>query len=232
MSTYTKLTWPIQDVEAVAKLQDVLATGPTAFKVLLNGTLFDPSIPNQVSFISFNIIRSISLTSVNNLSATNFIIQGFQNGAFVTETIGPLGTVPSPNNNTVYGTKCYDIITSITTSTAVTGIKVGTGKIGFLPLLMINTNAGFINYSMSTYVPTSPVSGINYSVIQTLEQISINYITFNDQLTKFFPVAANLTSQTTSQTGNSILITNFILLRVNSSATPVTDTFDFIFLQE
>jgi hypothetical protein len=226
MSTYTKLTWPIQDVEAVAKLQNVLATGPTAFKVLLDGTLFDPNIPDQVSFAKTNIIRSISLTSVNNLSATNFIIQGFQNGAFVTETLA------GPNNNTVYGTKAYDIIISVITSTAVTGIQVGTGDKGYLPLLIVNPNAGFINYSMEINVPTSPTSGINYSLLKTLSQVSQNFITFTDQLTNFFPVAANLTSQTTSQTGNSILITNFILLKINSSATPVTDTFDFIFLQE
>lgn len=230
MSTYTNLTWPVQDVEAVAALQNVAATGPTAFKVLLNGTLFDPSIPDQVSFVSFNMIRSISLTSVNNLSATNFIIQGFQNGAFVTETLaGPNGPTISP---TVYGTKAYDIIISVTTSTAVNGIKVGTGDRGFLPLLVINANAGFINYSMEIDIPTSPVSGINYSVLKTLSQVSQNFITFSDQLTKFFEVDPLLTNQTVSRSRNSIEITNFILLKVNSSSSPITDTFDFTFMQE
>ncbi len=229
MSTYTNLTWPVQDVAAVCPLQNVLATGPTAFQVLFvvgpdHGTLFDSSIPDQVSFVRVNMIRSISLSSVNNLSTTNFIIQGFQNGAFVTETLS------GPNNNTVYGTKSYDIITSVTTNTAVNGIKVGTGRVGFLPLLMININAGFINYAMTVLLP--PSSGINYSIFQTLDQVSNNFITFSNQVTKFFPVDSNLTNQTTSQTGNSIVITNFILLQVNSSATPVTDTFDFIFLQE
>lgn len=229
MSIYTKLTWSVQDVEAVCKLQNVASTGPTAFKVLLNGTLFDPNIPDQVSFAKKNIIRSISLTSVNNLSTTNFIIQGFQNGAFVTETLaGPNG----PVTNTVYGTKIYDIIISVTASTAVTGIQVGTGNKGFLPLLVVNPNAGFINYSMEVNIPSSPASGINYSVLKTLSQVSQNFITFSDQLTNFFPVDPALTSQTTSQTVNSIVITNFILLKINSSATPITDTFDFIFLQE
>lgn len=225
MSTYTKLTWPVQDVAAVCALQNVASAGP----LLLNGTLFDTNIPGQVSFTKNNIIRSISLTSVNNLSATNFIIQGFQNGAFVTESI------PGPINNTVYGTKAYDIIISVTASGGtfpVTGIQVGTGKVGYLPLLVINPNAGFINYSMEINVPTSPTSGINYSVLKTLSQVSQNFVTFNDQITNFFPVSLALTSQTSSATDNSILITNFILLKINSSATPVTDTFDFIFLQE
>lgn len=222
MSTYTKLTWPVQDVEAVCALQTTVASGP----LLLNGTLFNSSIPNQISFARVNLIRSISLTSVNNLSATNFVISGLQNGAFVTETLA------GPNNNTVYGTKNYDIITSVVTSTAVTGIKVGTGDSGYLPLLVVNPNAGFINYSMQVLIPSSPASGINYSVIHTLSQASFNFITFDDQLSNFFPITSNLTSQTTSQSANSIIITNFILLKVNSSATPITDTFDFIFLQE
>ncbi len=138
MSTYTKLTWPVQDVAAVCALQNVAVAGP----LLLNGTLFNSNIPDQVSFARVNMIRSISLTSVNNLSATNFIVSGFQNGAFVTETLA------GPNNNTVYGTKSYDLITSVVASTAVIGIKVGTGDRGFLPLLVVNPNAGFINYSM------------------------------------------------------------------------------------
>lgn len=227
MSTYTKLNWPVQDVEAVCKLQNTLGSAA----LLLNGTLFDQNIPNQVSFISTNVIRSISLTSEFHLNLVDFIIQGFQNGAFVTEIIpGPNGSPGLPV--TVYGSKVYDIITSITTSNLVLGIQVGTGRVGFLPLLVINTNAGFINYSMEITVPTIPVSGINYSVLKTLAQVSINYTTFSDQLTKFFPVAANLESQTISRSVNSIEITNFILLKINTSDTPVTDTFDFIFLQE
>lgn len=219
MSTFTKLTWPIQDVAAVCALQNLAASGT----LLLNGTLADPSIPNQISFINAKMTRSVSLTSTNDLSATNFVINGFQNGAFVTETLS------GPNNNTVYGARYYDIITSVVASTAVTGISVGTGNAGFFPLLVVNSNVASINYSASVLLPAG--SGINYSFFQTLDQVNNNFISFENQVTKFFP-CLGFTNATTSQIGSSTAITNFVLFKINSSSNPITDTFDFIFLQE
>lgn len=227
MSTYTKLTWPVQDLEAVCKEQTLVAPG----NLSLNGNLQTFPLPPEpitapVYFVRSNIIRSISLSSANNLNATNFVIQGFQNGAVVTETLaGPTA------GGTVYGTKPYDIITSVSASTAVAGIKVGTGKIGFLPLLVINPNAGFINYSMEVdIIPSIP--GITYSIKKTLAQVSQNFFTFTEQLPKFFEIDPTLTNQTTSRSGNSIMITNFILFQINDSTLPATDTLDFLFLQE
>ena len=219
MSTFTKLTWSVQDLIAVSALQDVVAPGP----VLLNGTLFDSTIPDQVSFIKNNMIRSVSLTSVNDLSLTNFIITGLQNSAYVSETVS------GPNNNTIYSTKYYDIITSVVASTAVNGIQIGTGDAGFLPLIAVDVNAVIINYSTSVLLPAG--SGITYSLLQTLDQINTNFIPFLNQADKLFP-AFGLTNETTSQIANSLLITNFVILQVNSSANPITDTFEFILLQE
>ena len=219
MSTFTKLTWSVQDLIAVSALQDVVAPGP----VLLNGTLFDSTIPDQVSFIKNNMIRSVSLTSVNDLSLTNFIITGLQNSAYVSETVS------GPNNNTIYSTKYYDIITSVVASTAVNGIQIGTGDAGFLPLIAVDVNAVIINYSTSVLLPAG--SGITYSLLQTLDQINTNFIPFLNQVTQLFP-AFGLTNETTSQIATSLLITNFVILQVNSSANPITDTFEFILLQE
>jgi len=223
MSTFTKLTWPIQDLSAVAALQNLASPG----NLVLNGTFADLSIPNQISFIKTKVIRSISISSsTNNYTGTSFTIAGFQNGAYVTENFS------GPNiGATVYGTKYYDIIISVTASTAVTGIRAGTGNAGFLPLIVVNTVATtVINYSATVLLPAG--SGINYSLFQTLDQVNNNYLAFNDQLTtKFFP-ALGFVNETSSQIGNSSEITNFVILKVNSSATPITDTFDFIFLQE
>jgi hypothetical protein len=222
MSTFTKLNWPIQDLSAVAALQNLALPG----NLVLNGTFADPSIPNQISFIKTKIIRSISISSsTNNYTGTSFIIAGLQNGAYVTETF------PGPNiGATVYGTKYYDIIISVTASTAVTGIRAGTGNAGFLPLIVVNTVATtVINYSATVLLPAG--SGINYSLFQTLDEVNNNYIAFDNQITKFFP-SLGFVNETSSQIGNSSEITNFVLLKVNSSATPITDTFDFIFLQE
>ena len=222
MSTFTKLNWPIQDLSAVAALQNLALPG----NLVLNGTFADPSIPNQISFIKTKVIRSISISSsTNNYTGTSFIIAGLQNGAYVTETFS------GPNiGATVYGTKYYDIIISVTASTAVTGIRAGTGNAGFLPLIVVNTVATtVINYSATVLLPAG--SGINYSLFQTLDEVNNNYIAFDNQITKFFP-SLGFVNETSSQIGNSSEITNFVLLKVNSSATPITDTFDFIFLQE
>ena len=222
MSTFTKLNWPIQDLSAVAALQNLALPG----NLVLNGTFADPSIPNQISFIKTKVIRSISISSsTNNYTGTSFIIAGLQNGAYVTETFS------GPNiGATVYGTKYYDIIISVTASTAVTGIRAGTGNAGFLPLIVVNTVATtVINYSATVLLQAG--SGINYSLFQTLDQVNNNYIAFDNQTTKFFP-SLGFVNETSSQIGNSSEITNFVLLKVNSSATPITDTFDFIFLQE
>lgn len=220
MATYTKLTWPIVDTEAVCTEQDMGAAG----YLTLNGTLFSSSVPNQVSFIDSGLIRSVSITSTNNLSARSFVITGFQNSAPVQETI------TGPNNTTVYGTKVFDVITSVFVDGAAAAIKIGTGSIGYLPLFVVNTGSTTINYSMSVIFPPSITTNINYSVYQTLDQINTNYITFDNQLGNLFPISG-LTSQTSSQLATSLNITNFILLKVNSSGTPLTDTFDFIFLQ-
>lgn len=220
MSTFTQLTWPVQDIAAVCVLQNAAAGVP----LLLNGTLSDPSIPSQVSFIKNLMIRSVSITSTLDLSGTTFVITGLQNSAYVTESI------VGPNNTTVYGTLYYDIVTSVVASTNINapGVSIGTGNAGFFPLLIINSLAQSINYSASALLP--PGSGINYSFFQTLDQVNNNFITFENQITKFFP-SMGLVNETTSQIGHSTQIANFVLLKINSSTTPITDTFDFVFLQ-
>jgi hypothetical protein len=221
MAIFTKLTWPIVDKSAVCSLQDIASAG----LLLLNGTLSDPSIvPSQISFINYNLIRSVSISSLNNLSARTFVINGFQNNAPVTDTIS------GPNNNTVYGTVHFDVITSVHIDGAANGVSVGTGDVGYLPLFVVNTGTTTINYSLSIIFPPTGVTNIDYSVFQTLDQINTSFLTFDSQLGNLFPLTG-LINQTSSQIANYQNITNFILLKINSSGTPLTDTFDFVFLQ-
>ncbi len=217
MSTYTPYTWPVIDTAAVCALQDLASSG----SLLLNGTFTSSDTPNQISFISNNFIRSISITSANNLSGVTFTVTGFQNEAFVTETI------TGPNNDTVSGTKYYDVITSVIVNGAVTQVSVGTGTAGYLPLVQLNTLSSSINYSCSIKVPASG-SGVTYSLYQTLEQVSPNYITFQNQIgSNFFQIG---TDGTTSQILNFNVITNYLLFKIVSTA-PTTDTVKFIYLQ-
>jgi hypothetical protein len=214
MSIFLELTWPIVDTAAVCASQ----THGAATTLTLNGTLSNTSIPDQISFIANDMIRSVSITG-SGMSGITFVVQGFQNGALVTESI------TGPSSGTVYGAKYYDIIQSITTTGAVTNVTVGTGTSGYLPLISVNVNASAINYSFSVLLPV--ISSVNYTMFQTLDSINTNFIPFSNQT--LFPVSGVI-NLTTSSINNSIAITNFLLLKVNSSIN--TDTFKFTFLQE
>lgn len=223
MSIYTQTTWPVMNTAAVCALQNLSVAGP----LLLNGTLANADLPNQISFITNNFIRSVSITSTNDLSTYSFVISGFQNEAFVTETIS------GPNNDTIFGTQYYDIVTSIVVSGAVSDVSVGTGNSGYLPLITVNTNniGGNVNYSCSVLLPDD--SGITYSLLQSLASVQTSFIALQNQTSSFFPIPnmSAFIDATTSQIGNSVAITNYLLLEI-SSTTPITDTLNFIFLQE
>lgn len=219
MSTYTPYTWPNIDIAAVCAEQDLASPG----NLTINGTLSGSSGPNQASFITANFIRSVSINSPNDLSGTTFSIQGFQNGGYVSETI------TGPNSTIVYGTQYYDVITQVTASTAVTQVSVGTGNAGYLPLIIINSLAGSINYGISAILPPAG-SNITYSLLETLESISFNYIAFQAQLNKFFPVSG-LINVTTSQLTKFTSISNYLLFHITST-NPLVDSLSFTFLQE
>ncbi len=225
MSTYTTTTWPVIDKEAVCAVQTLSGAGT----LTLNGTLASSSTPNQISFIANNMIRSVSLTAgASSLSGITFTVSGFQNGAFVTEPItGPAA------NATVYGLYYYDYITSVVSGAAATDISVGTGKAGYLPIVTVNTNNTLGNVNYSCTVLLSSGSSITYSLLQTLDAVTTNFISFKAQIGSFFPIPnmSALISATTSQMGNSTAITNYLLLEISSTA-PTTDTLNFIFLQE
>jgi len=219
MATFAKLKWPVVDTAAVCAEQDRGNSGP----LILNGNLRNINVPNRISFIDANIIRSVSITSTNNLSNRDFSIIGFQNNAPIQEII------EGPNNTTVYGTKNFDIITSVGVNGSVNNVKVGTGSSGYLPLLVVNNGSSIINYSISVIFPPSGTTNINWSFYRTLDELNNNYISFDNQIGNLFPVTG-LVNQTTSKLANSQEIANFVLLKINSSGTPITDTFDFVFL--
>ncbi len=214
----TTYKWPVIDKEAVCALQDGPGGGGD---LLFNGTLYSSDIPDQVSLISSNFSRSVSVTSTNNVSGVNFIIEGLQNGAYVTETI------VGPNNTTVYGSQIFDIIKSVKTDNNANQVSVGTGKVGFLPIIPINYDT-IINLSVSVILPAG--SGITYSMLRTIEELPSAFVPY-DTATSLFP-GFGLTNMTTTGIGNVQEMTNYVLLKVNDSTNPETDTFDFIFIQQ
>lgn len=220
MAQSTTYEWPVSDVEAVCVLQDKVGAG----NLNLNGKLAT-SFSGQVSFIRAGFSRSVSITSTNNLSAVNFTISGAQNGALITEIIA------GPNNNTVYSTKIYDVIASISVSGTVNGVKVGTGKTGFLPLISAGPTSslsgirGQNSYALSAIVANNHIT---YSVFQTLEEVADNAIPFSDQLTRFFSVLSGVADKEIYQSSN---LTNYLLLQVTASTDPENDSLTLIYMK-
>jgi|OM-RGC.v1.013708674 hypothetical protein len=152
--------------------QDVCLTQSTtgAVNLIINGNLASGGI---VPFINNGYSRQISFTSVNNLSASSFVVTGMQNGVMLSET------VTGPNNNTVYSTNIYDVISSIVSSGIVANVSVGSGYSGFFQLIspVISGINGDLNYSFSLG-STFGSNVIGTTVYGTLVNITNNGVTF------------------------------------------------------
>lgn len=169
MSRYLRYIFPASNNLDVCALQNTIG----AANLVLNGNLAD-RVTNQVSFIDRGYSRSISLTSVNNLAAINFTINGIQNGVLITEVLA------GPNNNTVSSVQIYDKVYSIATSGAVNQVRAGSAYDGFFPLIGIDLARGNINYILTTSRLT--LASIDTTIYGTLLDISNNGHTFLDAI--------------------------------------------------
>lgn len=224
MSQYIAQNWPIIDVKAVCALQSITVISGSG-SLNLNGTLASTFTPGQISFIRSGFSRSVSLTSVNNLSAVNFTITGLQNSAVITETIA------GPNNNTVFTYNAFDTISSVSVNGSVSNVSVGTGNTGFLPLIQVNVvsnslSVNYPNYALSAIVPAVP--GITYALWSTLEAVDNNGIALIEQVGRFFSI---LSGETSNQLYQSVNLTNYLLLNITASTMPLTDNLSLIYVQ-
>jgi hypothetical protein len=227
MSIDYKYVWPATNTTAVAALQDIAANG----SAVLNGSFASNSPTGQISFINQGVIRAVSLTSANNLSARTFTVSGIQNGAAVTENI------TGPNNNTVYGTGTYDVITSVTTNGTSNGVSIGTGKVGYFPLIPVNTEVEKPScWQLSVHIPLSPASGLSYQAYMTLDNIVNNHLSFDAMglsgsgliYDKIWAGGNQTTSQFAYQ---ATPLGRYVLIQIVASTTPTTDTVYATFLQ-
>lgn len=197
--------WPEMDAAAVCANQD--AAG--AANLLLNGSFATP-ISNQISFIEKGFIRVVSITSPDDNSGVTFTISGYQNGVFITEDIG------GPNNNTVYGTTPFDIITNIITDGGVTNISVGTGGTGYLPLMGVNTRGAFpiLNYGIQA-IPTN----ITYQMFRTFYDVYMNGLTIAQQQVQgyWYDRGDGPKNGPYIYDSQSISMVNYMLLSINST---------------
>jgi hypothetical protein len=171
MSRRLKYVFPAGTTQDICLTQTLGGAANLTF----NGNLVD-RVLNQVSFISKGYSRSISLTSANNLSGVNFTIVGTQNGVLLTEVL------VGPNNNTVYSVQVYDIITSIAVSAPAAAVSVGSGLVGYFPLIGVDfeTVANVINYTLSLARLTA--AQVNTAVFGTVDNIGNNGRTYLDNI--------------------------------------------------
>lgn len=221
MATYYQYYWPAQDLAAVCALQNTSGAG----NLLLNGTYFDPTT-TTISFSAQGFARQVSFTSVNDLSAAMFTISGVQNNTVVTDMLS------GPNNNTVYTTDAFDIISSVSVNMAVTGIEVGLGLGGYFPIIgrvnpfAITIISNTINYSLGFATESS--NGCTYQIYQSLNDLRGNGETYstligensfisvdgpysnNTQILQFADVSNNVLVGVTSSIGASTLNMQFL----------------------
>ena len=149
MSQFYEYNWPTPVVNGISLFQTLTANIP----LLLNGSYVN-KITRTVNFVDdFNIVPRVTLNSAANLSGINFLITGYQNGVFISETL------VGPNANTVTSVNCFDTVAQIIPSgTTGSTIQVGVAALGYFPMILLNTakiNTSSINYALNIVAATA-----------------------------------------------------------------------------
>lgn len=219
MSRSLSYIFPAGNTTDVCLLQTLGGAG----NLNLNGNLAN-LVNGQVSFIQKGYSRQISLTSGNNLSGRTFTVTGMQNGVTLTENI------TGPNNNTVYSVQVYDVINSISVDGAVNAVSVGTGWQGFFPLIGINFERDFINYTLTLARLTA--ASVSFSVYGTLDNI-VNNKTYLDHITNnsnLFQIQAPSTTANYVYSGLTGTYT-YILVPLGAGVGTITNSMKLNFIQ-
>lgn len=201
MARRVVFTWPAANTTDVAALQTLGAAGT----IVINGNLAQPingiTTPNYVLFLGIS--RTVSLTSVNNLSAVHFTITGTFRGTTQTETrVGP-------NNNTVLTTALFDTITSITTDAAVTAVSVGSGTTGQTHWKNSNYDSTVVSMAVAVVVTGT----ITYSFITTLDDVQVT------STPNVFTPEMAMTAATASELINYFTPTAYSAIQITAATT-------------
>ena len=149
MSQFYEYNWPAPVANGISLFQGLTANTP----LLLNGSYVN-KITRTVNFVDdFNIVPRVTLNSAANLSGINFLITGYQNGVFISETL------TGPNANTVTSVNCFDTVAQIISSgTTGSTIQVGVASVGYFPMILLNTaktNTSSISYALNIVAATA-----------------------------------------------------------------------------
>jgi len=148
MSQFYEYNWPAPIANGISLFQTTTANTP----LLLNGSYVN-KITGTINFIDFGIVPRITLNSAADLRAINFLITGYQNGVFISETL------TGPNNTTVTSVNCFDTVTQIIpTGTTGSTVQVGVASVGYFPMILLNTaktNTSSISYALNIVAATA-----------------------------------------------------------------------------
>ena len=225
MATFTKTLFPAGNTQDVCLIQSTLGTN----NLVLNGNL---ASGGSVSFTALGYSRQVSFTSTNNLSTATFTIYGTQNGVTISEN------VTGPNNNAVYSTLIYDVISAISVNGAVTGIAVGSGYLGFFNLITIAENLNVTNYTLSLGA-TIGSNQIPTAIWSTLDNISANGSTFSNIITNNVGTLSPLKTSSAASlyilpnypTVTSVPLVNQLLIQLIGTTSTIGNGVTLIFRQ-
>lgn len=161
MSQFYEYNWPAPVANGISLFQGLTANTP----LLLNGSYVNKTT-KTVNFVDdFGIVPRITLNSAANISGINFLITGYQNGVFISETLA------GPNNATVTSVNCFDtLLQIIPNTTRVSTVQVGVASVGYFPMILLNTaklNTSSISYALNMVAATA--SPATYQVFLSLK---------------------------------------------------------------
>jgi hypothetical protein len=160
MSQFYEYNWPAPIANGISLFQTTTANTP----LLLNGSYVNKTT-RIVNFIDFGIVPRVTLNSAANLSAINFLITGYQNGVFISETL------TGPNANTVTSVNCFDSVAQIIPSgTTGSTVQAGVAALGYFPMILLNTakiNTSSISYALN--IVAAPANPATYQVFLSLK---------------------------------------------------------------
>jgi hypothetical protein len=238
--------WPsvVGNLATIANLQSVTQSNgatPAGYPLVLNAT---GGLNQNGRYYYNNMIRKISLTSVNNLSGISFVITGI--GSPVGTNGNPLATLSvvsetmaGPNNATVNSVNLYSAIDSIVPMSVIVApnqVSAGFGPSGITAYTFLNTNSSSPQH-WSLQGQLLNVTTMTYTFYASLTKPeSVNYQYGN---LRSFPVQIPAFPVGTAQTTGNYLVSNvnglnnnianIVWANINSTATTVNDSTSFYF---
>lgn len=170
-SNYQELNWPAANEDDIALSQVLVANTP----LTLNGRFSNKNTYKNIDFsynnsLNASVVRKLTFTSGQNMSGTNFVIHGRQNGVDIIENIA------GPNNNTVTSDNYYDYIDKIEHTGVVDGnVSIGTdGDEGFFTLtsLDIKNYRKAFGWAVNFIIHPADATEVEYNIYGSLNRKS------------------------------------------------------------